>query len=395
MARVLLAWELGAHLGHVVRMAAVARLLVAQGHHCEFAACDLRSAEEIKIQDLGPVQQAPLSQTKPRNPVRVLISYASLLNNVGFDDVTGLSARLRAWRQLLTNSRTDLLIADHSPTALLAARTLSLPCLHIGTGFSVPPIAQPFPLFHRDMQVAQQVLANNESAVLQNINHALAQLQLSPLERLQDAISHASRGVLSYAEIDHYDNARSDPFLGLPPGPNGEIAQWPAGSGPKILAYLRPSKELPTLLAALQRSTARVLLRVGDLPPASLEPYRRPGLVITDRAINMQVAGQECDAYVSYGSHGFVGEMLLAGKPGLLLPALQERTLLSRRVVQMGSAIVPPAQADFNVSAALKQIVEDPHMHRSAQAFAEKYRTLDRSQVLPRLVNQIMPALHG
>lgn len=398
MTRVLLAWELGAHLGHVVRMAAAARRLVAQGHACEFAACDLRSAEEIRIPEMGPVFQAPVVQTRSRNPVRVPVSYASLLNNVGFDDITGLAARLRAWRQLLAHRQTELLIADHSPTALLAARTLNLPCLHIGTGFSVPPLARPFPLFQRDAGVSPQILANNEAAVLQNINHALAQLQLPPLPSLQDVIGHAARGVLSYAEIDHYDCARSDAFLGLPPGPEGAVAPWPDGSGPKILAYLRPAKELPVILSALQRSTARVLLRVGDLPSASLEPYRRPGLTITDRAIDMRIAGQECDAYVSYGSHGFVGEMLLAGKPGLLLPSLQERTLLSRRVVNMGAAIVPTTETDFNVSAALQRIVEDTQMHRSAQGFAEKYRTLDRTQVLPRLVDQVMalmPASRG
>lgn len=387
MARILLAWELGANLGHVMRMRALAQELLGRGHECVFAVRDLAGIEGLIGASLGPVLQAPLLLGRVRSPLKTQVSYASLLHNSGFDEPAGLAARLRAWRELMQGHRIQALICDHSPTALLAARSLSLPRALLGTGFTVPPVRQPFPVFQPALKVAPKLLAHNEAAVLTAANQALERLRLNPLERLQALFDGSRCEVLSYPELDHYEGPRQEPYRGLPVVAQGVAPQWPEGGGPRILAYLRPFKDLQATLSALSRSKARVLLRVGDIPPARLKAFLRPGLVITDQVLDMERAAQDCDAYVNYASHGLSGEMLLAGKPGLLFPDVLERALVARRVLQLGAGLAPPAEGKFNLSEALRRIVEDPSLRKPAEAFAARYRGQDRKTILPGLVS--------
>ena len=394
MAKVVLAWELGANLGHIAPLRMIARHLRAQGHDCCFAARDLAGAEEFLEPELGPVLQAPVRLGPGRNLVRTQVSYASLLNNTGFDDILGLAGRLRAWRGLLQDRRAALLVADHAPTALLAARTLGLPAVHIGTGFTVPPLQQPFPVFRPDSVIAAEVLRHNETAVLANINAALARLQLPALHSLQDLFTDAAQHVLSYAELDHYPGPRPEPHAGVPDSSHGSIPEWPPGDGPKILGYLRPYKDLSVVLEALKQSRARVLLRVGDTSAARLRAFERPGLRIIDQPLNMRLAARDCDAFINYASHGVTAEMLLAGKPGLLLPTNLERELVARRAIQLGACLTPPAQGDFNLSEALRRLIEDHGLRNAAQSWAARYaaqdRAQDRAQILPRITDEAL-----
>lgn len=389
MARILLAWELGANLGHLMPLRRLAQAFRTLGHDCLFAARDLAAAEEALEPELGPVLQAPLRAGTARNLVRTQVSYASLLNNSGFDDVTGLAGRVRAWRTLLQQQGASMLVADHAPTAALAARTLDLPVLALGTGFTVPPLTAPFPVFRPDAVVSDVILLHNESAVLGNINAALARLQLPALPRLQGLYENALSRVMSYPELDHYEVARREPYCGVPDSAYGGPPPWPNAVGPKILGYLRGGKTLNTVLEALQRSSACVLVRVGDASAARLRQYERPGMHIVEAPLDMRAAARDCDAFVSYASHGMAAELLLAGKPGLLLPDTLERELVARRVKQLGAALVP-GSGDFNLSAALRQLIDDPAPRAAAASFSARHAAQDRTQILPRIAAEAL-----
>lgn len=390
MAKILLAWELGANLGHVAPLRALARHLTSLGHQCVFAVRDLVSAEEFIEPELGAVLQAPVRQSLGRNPVRTQVSYASLLNNSGFDEVLGLAARLRAWRELMRGCGAQLVFADHAPTALLAARTLGLPAAHLGTGFTVPPLRAPFPSFHADAKLPAGVLEHNEAAVLANVNASLARIGAAPLAALQDVLGAAAGYVTSYAELDHYETAREEPYIGVPETSHGLAPPWPSGAGPKLLVYLRPFKDFPAVLQALQQSKARVLLRVGDIAVSKLAEYQRPGLAIVEQPVDMRAAADSCDAFINYASHGVTAEMLLAGKPGLVLATNLERELVMRRGLQLGACVAPVPGNNFNLSDALRRIVEDPALRKAAEGFAARYARQDRSAILPRMADGVL-----
>ena len=395
MAKVLLAWELGGNYGHLVALRALARELKRQGHACTFAVRDLGSAQGFLDPALGPLVQAPVRLTRGRNRVRRQLSYASLLHNIGFNHPVELAGRIQAWRTLYRALGTEFVFADHSPVALIAARTLGIPAACIGNGFTVPPRTSPFPSFVSSRakrgissaNVPDSVLLRNEATVLAELNHALALLKLKPFALLQDIFRGASPALLTYAPLDHYDVPRSEPFRGLPDYSYGAPPNWPSGRGPKIFAYLAPSPSLPVVLEALKQSEARVLVRLlGDAPEAA--DALRPGLAVTTRPVNFRQAAESCDAFVNYGAHSTVAEFLLAGKPGILVPDLHERVLTARKAVGMGAALSVRTTGVVPIRHALDRVIDDPDPRERARTFALTSARQDRSEILPRLVDE-------
>ncbi|HZR34627.1 MAG TPA: nucleotide disphospho-sugar-binding domain-containing protein [Nevskia sp.] len=392
MSRILLGWELGGGYGHLASLRTAARALRAAGHDCMFAVRMLENAAEFLEPELGPVLQAPVRLGNGRNPVALQLSYASLLHNVGFDDPPGLAARIAAWRGLLRACRAERLVVDHSPIALIAARSLDIPAAAIGTGFDLPPLTSPFPSFQPWAPVPAQQLQHNEQQVLSELNRALERLRLPPYASLQQIYQGCARALLTYPELDHYDAPRQEPCLGVPDYAQGAAPEWPAGEAPRVLAYLRPHPQLDAMLKALSASKARVLLRIAEITPEQLRPYLRPGFHIVGHPVHLRRAAEECDAYLHYAAHGTVAELLLAGKPGVLWPDNVERWLVARRAEQLGAAVVAPQQKEFDVAAALERALDDGGLRRAAEAFAARHRGHDRAAIAAALAQRVLAA---
>jgi len=390
MARVLLAWELGGGYGHLASLRSAARALRALGHDTRFAVRVLESAAEFLEPELGPHLQAPVRLGQARNPVALQLSYASLLHNTAFDDPPGLAARIAAWRELMRAWSIERVVVDHSPIALIAARSLGLPAAAIGTGFDLPPEARPYPSFQPWAPVPQAQLERNEALVLIELNRALERLRLPPYQSIQEIYAGARRGLLTYSGLDHYDVPRAEPYLGVPDYAQGAAPQWPAGTGPRVLAYLRPHPQLDAMLKALAASRARVLLRIADLEPDKLRPWLRPGFEVVGHSIDLRRAAAGCDAYLHYAAHGTVAELLLAGKPGVLWPDNVERWLVARRAEQLGAAVVAPQQGEFDVVAALERALTDTSLRRNAEAFAARHAGHDRAGIPTLLAQRIL-----
>ena len=386
MARVLLAWELGTGFGHLVALRALARELKGQGHECVFAVRQLGNAHEFLEPDLGPVHQAPVRVGPSRRPVKTQVSYSSLLHNIGFDDPVELAGRIDGWRNLMRAVAADYVYADHGPLALLAARTLGLPACYTGSGFTVPPLMTPFPSFRPRMNVPARVLEHNDAEVLKELNRALARLKLEPLPTLQDIFRAAHPALLSYEPLDHYEVQRPEPFLGMPDYSHGAAPRWPDGAGPKVFAYLRPHPGLASMMDALNKSKARVLLRLSGVAPEALRRYLRPGMAVIGQPVDFRLAAESCDAFVNYAAHSTVCEFLLAGKPGVLMPDLHERVLTARRAAQLGACAVVRGKEVQGMLDAVEKALKDPALAKAARAFADAQRGLDRGRILPQLV---------
>jgi len=395
MAKVLLAWELGGNYGHLVALRALARELKRQDHACTFAVRDLGKGQGFLDPALGPLVQAPVRLTQGLNRVRTQLSYASLLHNIGFNDPVELAGRIQAWRTLYRALGTEFVFADHSPVALIAARTLGIPAACIGNGFTVPPRMSPFPSFRLPVGAAhgrdlQSLLLQNEAAVLKELNHALALLKLRPFAVLQDIFRGASPALLTYAPLDHYEVPRTEAYRGMPDYSYGAAPRWPDGRGPKVFAYLAASPSLPVVLKALQQSKARVLIRLVGAPPDIASYIARPGLDVTTEAVHFRQAAESCDAFVNYGAHSTVAEFLLAGKPGILVPDLHERVLTARRAADMGAGLSVRATAVGPLRRALQQVLDDPAPKQAAKAFASVQAKNSRSAILPSLVHEVL-----
>jgi UDP:flavonoid glycosyltransferase YjiC (YdhE family) len=389
LSRILMAWELGGGFGHVAELRALAVRLRELGHTCVFAVRALESAGEMLEPKLGPVVQAPVRLGPGLTPVPVQFSYSSLLHNIGFDHPVGLAARLEAWRQIMRIYRIERVVADHSPIAQIAARSLGLPCSSIGPGFYMPPLQRPLPSFQPWLNIDPQTLADNDAKVLLELNLALHRLRLPAYDSLLDIFAGCERFLLTYRELDHYEGRNGEAYAGVPEVAAGSAPEWPAGDGPRVFAYLRPHPQLETMLKVLAASRARVLLRVAEIDTGQLAAFVRPGLALLAHSVHMRQAAEQCDAYLQYAAHGTVAEMLLAGKPGVLWPDQVERTLVARRAQQLGAAVVAPMQGPFDLAGALERALTDPALRRSAETFAERYRQQDRASIIAAVAQRI------
>src|ERR1700722_2945490 len=182
MASILITWELGGGWGHLMRLLPVARGLAERGHRVWLALRDLSRASRL----FGPevrLLQSPVRTRMISDEIRVPTTLAHILHNNTFNDENELIGLCRAWDSVFELEKPDLMVCDHSPTALLAARGKRFPTCMIGTGFICPPDTHPLPNLRFWAPADPAQLLSHENRVLARANAALADRHAQPLVR--------------------------------------------------------------------------------------------------------------------------------------------------------------------------------------------------------------------
>jgi UDP:flavonoid glycosyltransferase YjiC (YdhE family) len=137
MASVLYAWEFGANLGHIGTFLPIARELRAHGNAVHWVVTHPHQAARLLPKAGFDWLQAPTMPEQQREGPP--LSYADILLRYGYADSNNLLGLVVAWRELLRLTGANVVLADHAPTAILAARTLDIPVMLFGSGFFAPP----------------------------------------------------------------------------------------------------------------------------------------------------------------------------------------------------------------------------------------------------------------
>ncbi len=389
MANIVYAWEFGANLGHIGTFLPVARELRRRGGSVHWVVTQPNQAAKLLHQGGFSWLQAPtLAETRREGPP---LSYADILLRFGYaqaDDLLGLTV---AWRELFALLKPALVLADHAPTAILAARTLGIPVMLFGSGFFAPPQVHPLPNMRPWVDVPTARLAQIESEALTTINRVLAQFDSPPLTWLADLFQVAETALLTFPELDHYAGRGPATYWGTLPAAVADTPSWPAGERPRVYAYLRASSaHFEPALRALHDLRRPCLIYCPDLPEALRQRYASPLLHFAARPVDLTAAAAEADAAVTYGSPAATIAFLLAGKPVLMLPGHLEQYLFSLRVEEFGAGLlINPEQPADNLPQKLMRILVDPSFTTNARAFADKYAFFNQSQVVTHLANRI------
>src|ERR1041384_6917398 len=163
-------------LGHLLRFLAPALRLRERGHEVLFAVRDLSNAEQTLGHRGFPLMQAPIWIANVSGLPKVTISYAEIALRYGFASNRGPKAVVNAWPKLYRYVRPGLVLTDHSPTALLAARSLGLPYAPIGSGFFNPPFTRPLPSMRYWNKVPPERIAKPDEIATRIANQVLADL---------------------------------------------------------------------------------------------------------------------------------------------------------------------------------------------------------------------------
>ena len=373
MAHVVMCWELGGDLGHVARMRPLAAALRARGHRVSFIVRETLAAYRL----LDPAEytwlQAPLQGDAVSSAYVPTLSFAHILHNVGFHTPNAIAGRIRGWRNLFEALKPDLLVFDHSPTALLAARGLTVRRILLGTGFGIPPVVSPWPAFSAGTEMP--ALAVDEKELVERINTALKIFGTEKLKRLADIYEADAKLLFSLKELDHYPERQSGDYWGPPVQEGGTAPVWPAGEGRRVFAYLKPFETLPYLLETLKQAGHPTLIYMSR--KHGVPEVKGGGLGFADGPVDLKQAVKDSDLIICHAGHGTVSAALLGGKPLLLLPLNIEQRMLAARVTGAGAGLAAPALKPEGMQQKFLQLLSEPAYTVAARAFAERYAGLE------------------
>ncbi len=390
MARVLCAWELGGGTGHLYRLAAVANGLRARGHEVVFALRDLARAAPILGGDHAGILQAPVWLHPSTLPPAA--NYAELLNRVGYLNAGPLATLTGAWARLLDAVAPDLLVADHAPTALLAARLAGLKRATVGTGFMIPPPVSPLPSIQPWQAFAPERLARAEAGVLDRVNRAVAALGGTPLSRLADIFEGCEPLLCTVAELDHYGPRAGARYIGPLVAPTRRDAvRWPKGDGPRVFVYYRARHAgFAALFDALGKLGARVVAVVDDADEAVIRRHAAPSVAITRDHLDLAAAAREARFAICHAGHGAVIELLRGGCPVLMLPVVVEQALLAHRAARAGLGVAVGARRPADeIATAVARMPEVPALAENARAFAARHAGHDPERAVGRVAERL------
>ena len=396
MVRITIAWELGGNSGHLARCIPIAEALRGQGHHVDFVACDWRGSSELLNARGFSACQAPIAR-RAHCYARLPCNYAEILLGEGYDDPFGLSARVSDWSLLFAQQRADVVLADHAPTALLAAQVHGRAHLAIGNGFSIPPNVGPLPNFRptAEERVASPACAGEiVDTTINRVARGFGFRGESGLRCLfgkQDLLD-------TFPELDHYGARSQASYIGPIVSVTGtQAATWREGQGRKILVYLRPDiPGFPALMDSLRDQDAEVFCVIPGLDPARAEHLASPRMRIVLEPIDLRGLIDATPIVVSYGGSGMVALALLAGCPLLLVPRYMEQYMGARRVEELGAGVVLRSKRNKAAFAeGLAQLADDSRYALSARRFARKYAGFSPQAAIARAVAAIEACGNG
>ncbi|MBU1358570.1 MAG: hypothetical protein KKC85_09915 [Gammaproteobacteria bacterium] len=381
--RVLLAWEHGRNLGHLVRLAGTAqRFAGLTAAEPAWAVPAARLGHPLIERIGGPRHAVPVvGHGLVPGPIRSAraFSFADVLLALGHGHADALQSSVSRWLGLFDRLRARAVVCDYAPAAQLAACLAGLPALQITNGFDAPP--PDFPLF--DSGVRGPFVQRARASGIERLSEAVLQVWQrfgQPGLGLQTVMSWPRRVCDGIAETDPY-GARADmTYIGPFAGDRGLApAEWPdtAAGARRVLAYLRgDEQEIQALLDALCDAGATTCCVWPEATDRLLQKYAQSPVAVSRRAVDWSASLAAADAVVNYGSSSAACSALLAGKPQLMVPTDVEKTMIARRIASHGAGILRMPRAE-GLAADVGALLADPRLAGAARGVASRYRAAD------------------
>jgi hypothetical protein len=392
-AKLFYAWEFGANFGHIGAFLPLGRALRDRGHEVLWVVTQTGPAARLLGREGFTWLQAPHATEVPM--ATPPLTYADILLRFGYASAEDLYGLVVAWRELFRLGAADLVLADHAPTAVLAARTLGLQVMLFSNGFTVPPRLRPLPNMRPWQSFPDTQLLALEDRAMASVNQLLRAFDKPPLTALHQLFDVEEEALITYPELDHYDNRGPARYWGsLPNAAIGIAPPWPTSlneGGKRIFAYLRPeTPHAEAALNALRAMGQSTVVYLPGLSDAARQKWQVPHLVFVTEPVDIERAAREADLGITYASLATTTAFLMAGKPLLMLPSHLEQFLLARRVVNMGAGLVIPAdQSAVDLPQCVADLLGNPGYAANARAFADKYASFGQSNVVENLVRRI------
>jgi len=388
MARVLLTWELGLGIGHLMNLRPIGQELIRRGHQVFAAIRDVSRAQELWV-DTG-IQWFPSPMAAPphgRFPFDPPVCYAHMLGNIGFVSEQALGALFTRWNAIFDDLKPDLVVADHSPTVLFSLWDRPIPRANVGLAFFCPPDKFPLPSWPRPSDPRINQFAEDERHITDVANRVLQAHNRKRLQRLSQFFNEIDDVVLAtYSEFDHFGPRPNMKYWGHWPYGATNQPEWPDGTGPRIYSYLNPSPELEPILKLLAERQWPTLVVPAGIPPGIQERYASHTLRFV-KPLDLRSACQTCDTAITNAGHGTVATLLLSGKPCLMIPLSVEQLIFANAVVQTGAGRIWTKNLG-NLANSVHETAQSNACRASVSRLASKYSELIPGNQIGGLVDR-------
>jgi UDP:flavonoid glycosyltransferase YjiC (YdhE family) len=368
--RILFIWELGDGLGHVSRILPLALRLQRSGETCMFAVRNVENSHGLLGGTGMTMLQAPMTQPVTDYDGKAAIgTYGDIMETVGYGRVERLHALLSAWDGIYQTAKPDLIVADYSPTALLAARG-RIPAVAIGDWFTLPPSTlEAFPLLRES---GPRV---GEKKLLEVVQEAQRRRGAPAPSALPGILDCAAPFIITLPELDCYANLRDRPAAGpLAPLPEPLTK---LDHEFDYFAYLslgfRPTAKV---LEALSKAPNRGTIYLRDASALQRDAWRERGLTIHDAPQNMREMAKQSAVMIHHGGLGTVETVFALGRPQMLVPRHLEQGVNARMAGQLRLAVGMHTGGKFeadHIIGALRHALDSSELHENA---ARKAREL-------------------
>ena len=396
MGTVLLTWEMGRGLGHLVPLSPIATGLARRGHHVYLAARDLSRVHIALDRNLVTCIQAPLYLRPGGEAIAPAMTFAHILYNNGFGAADQLQALADAWITLYRWVKPDLILFDHSPTALLASRASRASKALVGLGFFCPPDADPLPNLRTWLKPDPECLRQGEQPVLENMNQVLHALGEPPLDRITQMYAQVDVNFLAtFPELDHYPDRKGGKYSGVWTSTRGIPPQWPNAAGPKVYAYLKSFPHIADFLSLLSGLRICTLIYADGIERAIQQRFTSDAVRFENDPLDLGLVARQCDLAIMNGNHGTAIAMLLAGKPTFQLPITLEQVIFSAAIGRLGAGLDAAHLPPRDVVGRLQTMLASPTPFiQGAARFAQRYASFNAQAEVDKMLDRFEELLN-
>lgn len=387
-------WEYGAGLGHITALSHIARRLKTLGFSntlvnpegTDFINNDAFTSV-LTMSNVAQLNGAPTRLSEQ------IVSYNSSILGFGFDEPKFVFTRLHLWRALFEETRPDLVVADYAPAALFAARSIGIPTVATGNGFTLPPAnVEQYPRFldKADPVPAPPLLASfNQGATLAGMP------KIDALPKIFSADIHAC---FTMPELDPFAKIREPKAMGPLLGKSPPRIRKEPSEDAGIFVYLTHcSAQLrANLLAVLAIVGHPVSIYSLQITQEDRQLAKGTRIEFLENPVPLASICIENRLVIHLGGHLLTMELLLAGMPQLLLPIDMEKILLAHGVVNKGLAgqlrVDHPKTID-QIADKIRRVLRDETLPSRALEFASSRKQSEWHDGLDKLTDQVSKLL--